>query len=173
MDKQKRNWIIFFVIVALVAGYIVVRIILNSETYLEWKIQQVKEDIRELIAEDASQWQAAAETARKEAQTSGMDLYKYRHQSTFSQELDDHLNKLIQSSSVKFDWVRAMQDRASYPDDCCSFEYTIEYFRGVYAWVRLVYVPASDQRNPQWYQEYSRMPEKIGDNWYIIVRYGY
>lgn len=180
MDKRKRNWIVFFVILALLIGRITYKKITNSDAYLEWKSQRVREDIIEFITEDDSQWQSVAEAARKEAQTrENKTLYKSEYQTEFPTELDGQLNRMIANCPVKFDGVLVGTGvpLSHYPEDCCVFRYTIEFDRGVhdyqqgvYAWVDLVYAPDCDW---QTHRAFSEPGAHITGDWYVIRYYGY
>ena len=173
MDKRKRNWIVFFVILALLIGRITYKKITNSDAYLEWKSQRVREDIIEFITEDDSQWQSVAEAARKEAQTrENKTLYKSEYQTEFPTELDGQLNRMIANSPVKFDGVLVGTGvpLPHYPEDCCVFRYTIEFKWGVYAWVDLVYAPDCDLQS---HRAFSEPGAHIVGDWYVIRHYGY
>ena len=179
MDKQKRNWIIFFVIVALVAGYLGVRAILNSDAYLEWKAERIMDDIREFMAEDVARWQELAEVIRDEAQSrDDKSLYRSEHQSEFPEALDAQVGSMIAGCTVNFDTVFVDGvTKGGYPEGFCIFRYTIEFDRGVhefdqgvYAWIDLIYAPGYDG---QTYRPFARESAHIIGDWYVIKCYGY
>lgn len=186
MDRRKRNWLISLSIVAIVAVFIAVRVISNSEIYLAWKAQYVSEDIKDIITENDTQWRAVAEAVINTCRTHDCDadynldtnkltLYQASGESVISME-SGAIAYPCEKTEV-FDKIKGRyKDYYFYPAESCVFQRTIWCYDGIYCWVSLVY-------NERWeeilteekYIAYMESGDVIPVDsvWCIMIEYGY
>lgn len=149
-------------------------IVVNSPQYLDWKIQYTKQKLRMLWIEDKIQLQILASSFYDEAETKDFRLYYSPYRSDVSEELEQQLRDFEDKAKADFSEIYVGGNTINvYPSGSCVFRCTIEYSRGIYAWVDLVYIPFLSKEEQQWYKGMADGSEQLTEEWYLSVFYGY
>ena len=171
MRKTKIVGLICAIIIFLCVGY---SLVVNSQYYLNWKIQRTKDSMIELIIQEKYGIQEIAPLICKEAQQNGVLLSYDKYQCNLSEKLKQQLVGFLDQCEVPFNEVYVGGlTRNVYPEGACVFRCTISYRRGVYAWVDLVYIPQLNEQEQQWYKAMGHGSEQITPDWYVSIFYGF
>lgn len=171
MRKTKIAGLICAIIIFLSGGYLLV---INSQYYLNRKIQSTKDSLIALTTQEESGIQKIAPLIYKEAQQNDVLLSYDKYQCNLPEKLKQQLVGFLDQCEVPFDEVYVGGlTRNVYPEGACVFRCTISYRRGVYAWVDLVYIPQLNEQEQKWYTAMGHGSEQITSDWYVSIFYGF
>ena len=171
MRKLKIFGVVCAIIVFLYGSYLHV---VNSQYYLNWKIQRTKDSLIALTAQEDSGLQAIASLIYKEAQQNNVYLSYDKYQSNFPEKIEQQLTVFLEQCTVSFHEVYVGgQTQNIYPEGACVFRCAINDRIGVYAWVDLVFIPQLNSQEQKWYEAMGQGSEQITIEWYVSIFYGF